>query len=148
MTIPLTVECNLRLPGRGQERYRSIPGPINRVPRISRLMALAIKMEHLVRVGGIANYSELAQLGHVSRARITQILNLLLLAPDIQEQILFLPGNSQGRDPIHLVQLQPIARILNWSRQRLLWDALLQNRMKYAPLLPRIIPAKNGRESA
>jgi hypothetical protein len=97
-------------------------------------MALAIKMEHLVRVGGIANYSQLAQLGHVSRARITQILNLLLLAPDIQEQILFLPGNSQGRDPIHLVQLQPIARIPNWSRQRLLWDALLQNRMKHAPL--------------
>jgi len=53
-------------------------------------MALAIRMEDLIRAGGIADYSELAQLGRVSRARITQIMNLLVLAPDIQERILFL----------------------------------------------------------
>jgi hypothetical protein len=84
-------------------------------------MALAIRMENLIRAGGIRDYSQLAQLGHVSRARITQIMNLLLLAPDIQEQILFLLPGRGRRDPVRLAQLQPIARISDWSQQRRLW---------------------------
>ena len=63
----------------------------------------------------IANYAALAQLGHVSRARVTQILNLLLLAPDIQEALLFLPRTERGRDPIHLRHLQPLTRIADWG---------------------------------
>jgi hypothetical protein len=64
---------------------QTVAPTVDRVPRIARLMALAIRMENLIRVGGIIDYSQLAQLGHVSRARITQIMNLLLLAPDIPE---------------------------------------------------------------
>jgi hypothetical protein len=84
-------------------------------------MALAISMENLIRSGSIIDYSQLAQLGHVSRARITQIMNLLLLAPDIQEQILFLLPARGRRDPVRLAQLQPVARIPDWSQQRRLW---------------------------
>jgi hypothetical protein len=62
-----------------------------RVPRIARLMALALRFEHLVQSGTVRHYAELARLGQVSRARVTQIMNLLHLAPDIQEAILFLP---------------------------------------------------------
>lgn len=87
------------------------------------------RMNNLSRAGGIADYSQMAQLGHVSRARITQIMNLLLLAPDIQEHILFLSAIRQGRDPIRLAPLQPIARIPDWSLQRPLWAALVQNRL-------------------
>jgi hypothetical protein len=47
-----------------------------------------------------------------------------LLAPDIQEQILFLCSPERGRDPIHLAQLQPIARVPDWDQQRHLWDSL------------------------
>jgi len=61
------------------------------IPRISRLMALAIKFDGLVRHGEVRDYADLARLGYVTRARITQIMNLLNLAPDIQEEILFLP---------------------------------------------------------
>jgi hypothetical protein len=81
-------------------------------------------MEGLIRAGGIADYSELARLGHVSRARITQIMNLLLLAPDIQEAILLLPPTRQGRDPIRLAQLQPITLRLDWAEQRRRWACL------------------------
>jgi hypothetical protein len=88
-------------------------------------MALAIRMQNLIGTGGIVDYSQLAHLGHVSRARITQIMNLLLLAPDIQEQILFLVPASGRRDPVRLAQLQPIARIPDWSMQRRLWAASL-----------------------
>ena len=55
------------------------------------------------------DYAELARLGHVSRALISQIMNLLLLAPDIQEEILFLPKTVAGHDPIKLKHQQPSA---------------------------------------
>jgi hypothetical protein len=91
-------------------------------------MALAIRMEDLIRAGAITDYSELARLGRVSRARITQIMNLLLLAPDIQEQVLFLAPCGRGRESVHLAQLQPIAQDLDWNQQRQLWTLLALNR--------------------
>ena len=94
------------------------------MPRVSRLLALAVRLDELVRAGVIADYATLAELAHVSRARVSQIMNLLVLAPDIQEALLFLPRTECGRDPIHLRQLQPLAAILEWGHQRLLWRAL------------------------
>ncbi len=60
-----------------------------------------------------------------SRARLTQIMNLLWLAPDIQEEILFLPPTARGRDAITEKQLRPIAAIPNWRKQRQIWRDLL-----------------------
>jgi hypothetical protein len=85
-------------------------------------------LEQLVQTGIIANYVELARLGHVSRARVTQILNLRLLAPDLQEAVLFLPPTVRGHDPIHLRQLQRVAAELDWKQQRRLWQGLLAKR--------------------
>jgi hypothetical protein len=116
--------------GKGSQRLvatRSVtPLPLapGRVPRIARLLALAHKFEGLLRQGIVRDYVTLARLGHVSRARITQILNLLHLAPDIQEEILFLPQTVHGRDPIRMHHLQPIAQTLEWPRQRALWRKL------------------------
>ena len=73
------------------------PPPQSAVPRISRLMALAIHVQELVDRGEVADYAELARLAHVPRARISQIMNLTLLAPDIQEAILFLPSTDGTR---------------------------------------------------
>jgi hypothetical protein len=95
------------------------------VPRVARLMALAIRFEQLIRDGVVADYAELARLGHVTRARLSQIMNLLVLAPDIQEAILFLPRTAHGSDPIHERDLRPIAKVLAWSEQRRLWVKLL-----------------------
>jgi hypothetical protein len=91
-------------------------------------MALALHLEGLVQEGKVKNYAELGRLGHVDRSRITQIMNLLVLAPDIQEQILFLPALDRGRDPIHLKRLQRVALVLDWTRQRPQWMALLLER--------------------
>ncbi|MFT3881806.1 MAG: hypothetical protein QM703_19370 [Gemmatales bacterium] len=95
--------------------------PEGRIPRISRLMALAHHLERLVVTGVVKDYAELARLGQVSRARITQIMNLLLLAPDIQEEILFLPMTVAGHDPIKLKHLQGIALTPSWDLQRSEW---------------------------
>ncbi len=59
----------------------TLPG---RIPRVARLMALAIRMEALIASGRVACYADAARLAHVSRARMTQIMNLTRLAPDIQ----------------------------------------------------------------
>ena len=74
--------------------------PVGRVPRIARLLALAHKFERLVQTGVATDYADLARLGHVTRARVTQIVNLLGLAPDLQEAILFLPPVTSGKDPV------------------------------------------------
>ena len=95
--------------------------PAGRVARVSRLMALAIRLDQLIRDGVVADQAELARLGHVTRARLTQIMNLLCLAPDLQEQILFLPATERGRDAITEKQLRPIASIPDWRKQRRMW---------------------------
>ena len=43
--------------------------PVGRVPRISRLMALAVRMEGMVREGRVKDYAELARLGGISAQR-------------------------------------------------------------------------------
>ncbi|MEK6676885.1 MAG: hypothetical protein AABZ47_14680 [Planctomycetota bacterium] len=102
------------------------PTPVfGRVPRIARLLALAIKMQRLIDEGEIGGYAELARLGHVTRARVTQIMNLLNLAPDIQEEILFLPPIESGRDPIRELQLRPITPVPDWRKQRRMWRELV-----------------------
>jgi hypothetical protein len=134
---PLTIACSFdprqrRRPSRKQLQRggASPPPPVlsGRVPRLARLLALAIRCEQLLKAGVIANYAELAALGHVSRARITQVMNLLLLAPDIQEALLFLPRTERGRDSIHLRQFQPLALVADWGDQRKRWQALVSNR--------------------
>ncbi len=108
---------------RGEAPAASIePG---RVPRVSRLMALALRLERLLKDGEVADYADLARLGHVTRARVTQIMNLLNLAPDIQEELLFLPRTVKGRDPIRERRLRPIAAVLDWRKQRRMWKQLL-----------------------
>jgi hypothetical protein len=83
------------------------------IPRIARLMALAIRLEGLVREKKIRDYAELARRGRVTRARMTQIMKLLDLAPDIQEQILFLPPIKGLNDR----NLRPIVRRIDWDEQ-------------------------------
>jgi hypothetical protein len=52
-------------------------------------MALALRLEKLLATGVVKDFRTLARLGHVSPARISQIMSLLHLAPDIQEALLF-----------------------------------------------------------
>jgi hypothetical protein len=88
-----------------------VPAPL---PRVTRLMALAIRFESLLRKGVVKDYSDLARLGGVSRARITQIMNMRNLAPAIQEQLLFLPSEDS---PVHERALRRIAGESYWRRQ-------------------------------
>ena len=78
---------------------KELPTVGHSVPRVAKLLALAIRFEGLISDGVVASYAELARLGRVTQARLTQLMNLLNLAPDIQEEILFL-AQSPGRERI------------------------------------------------
>jgi hypothetical protein len=136
MSIPLSVSSKVHFARRryGRQQLEEGPAPAppirepGRVPRVSRLAALAIRFEGLVRSGAIASYAEIAALGHVTRARVSQILNLVNLAPDVLEAVLFLPRTERGRDAIKLAHLQPIALTPDWGKQRRQWRELCRDR--------------------
>ena len=114
---------------RGQRRVATNAAVVEqvepgRVPRISRLMALAIRFEQMLRDGTVSDQSALARLVHVTQPRMTQIMNLLHLAPDIQEELLFLPRVTAGRDRITERDLRPVTAAVDWVRQRRMWAAL------------------------
>ena len=127
-TVEWQARCTRGRRGRKRvsETEAPLPTPVEpgNVPRIARLMALALRYEGLIRRGDIQDYASLARFGLVSRARITQIMNLLNLAPDIQEEILFLPRTLKGRDPITERDIRSITAVPKWVMQRRMWSRL------------------------
>ena len=95
-----------------------------RIPRIAQLLALARHIDDLVRSGALGSYAAAARLGRVSRARMSQILALLNLAPDLQEQLLFLQRPARGRAAPVLRQVLQVAAALDWDEQRRRWRRL------------------------
>src|SRR5437773_10172516 len=132
MNEPRTGHCTVRFEreARGRKGIEPGPGqpsalPPGRVPRLARFLALALRLEAQLRQGVLKDNAEVARVGHVTRARVSQILSLVHLAPDIQEAILSLPRTQRGRDPVILSDVLPIATELDWKRQRRAWRRLL-----------------------
>jgi hypothetical protein len=98
--------------------------PTERVPRITRLLALALKFEELIRFGAVSNYAVLARVGQVSPSRISQMASLLSLAPDIQEDILFLRPAEAKQLRISEPSLRKLTATLLWNQQREQWRNL------------------------
>ncbi len=74
MSLTITRQVQFNGGARGRKRIEEAGlrphVPVGRVPRIARLMALAIRMDRLIRGGQVSDYAELARMGHVSRARV------------------------------------------------------------------------------
>ena len=124
-TIPLGRRGRAARPeGNGAASESAHSQPSSRVPRIARLLALAWHVEGLVRSGTVCSYAAAARLGHVSRARLSQILSLLNLAPDLQEQLFFLQRPARGRQSLALRHVLTVAEALDWHEQRRRWRKL------------------------
>jgi hypothetical protein len=131
MSKPVSVDFQFSIKQRGRgAKKRIVEGAaqsdeskpaLERIPRISRYMALAIHFEDLIRQGVVTDFADLARLGHVTRARITQIMNLRLLAPEIQEELLLGETKGDDRTPTQLKSLQFLASKCSWQSQRKLW---------------------------
>jgi len=87
-------------------------------------MALAIRFEGLIRDEAFQNYAEIAHLGRITRARMTQITKLLQLAPDLQEQLLFLPPLKGLNER----NLRAVVQQLDWSTQRPIFEKMIVTR--------------------
>jgi hypothetical protein len=98
--------------------------PVGRIPRVARLMALAIKLDGLIRSGEVASQRELAAIANVTAARLTQIMNLTHLAPQIQTLLLFLPPVTRGKDTITERELRHITAVSCWKTQLQMWSEL------------------------
>jgi hypothetical protein len=103
---------------------RATQAATGRVPRVARMLALAHKIDEKIRAGELRDLADAARTIGVTRARMTQIMNLLLLAPTIQEAILDLPPVTNGRDLISERQLRPITAEADWNQQTELWKTL------------------------
>jgi hypothetical protein len=137
MSKPVSVDFQFSIKQRGRgAKKRIVEGAaqldeykpvLERIPRISRYMALAIHFEDLIRQGVVTDYADLARLGHVTRARVTQIMNLRLLAPEIQEELLFLDPQERADESIKLKSIQSLIANYSWKNQRDEWSRSSRN---------------------
>lgn len=89
-------------------------------------MALAIRLEHLLATGQIKDQAEIARAAGITRARLTQIINLANLAPDIQQAILDLEPTTDHVPRLREREVLTIAILPNWENQRLMWKRLVK----------------------
>ncbi len=122
--VAFSVAAAAKASGIALRRLTAIAAPVEPVPRITRLLALALKFEELIRSGTVSNYAGVAQVAHVSRSRVTQMTGLLNLAPDIQEEILFLPAAESRQLRISEPSLRRLTATLLWNQQREQWKNL------------------------
>ena len=122
--VTIAPEKNIR---RGRRRESGSMGPEpTTIPRLTRLLALAIKFQSMVERREVRDYADLARLGYVTRARLTQIMNLMLLAPDLQEQLLFSAANVEER------RLRNVVKLVEWREQRRCFTLALDE-LKHGP---------------
>ena len=110
-------------PSAGRFRRSKTPKP-GKVPHISRLLALAMQYDQMLRNKTVPDFTTLCQYAGVSKPRMTQILNLINLAPDIQTEILTLQEIRQSRGYFTERKLRPIAQESDWEKQRAMWNVL------------------------
>jgi hypothetical protein len=130
MTTPnSTVEIQFRLhatgPSPGKTAASDAPPSGNgRLPRVTQVMALAIQFQDMIQRGEARDYADLARLGCLTREHMSQIMELIWLAPDIQQDLIYMRPTLSGRCPISEVAMRKIAGLLDWSTQRQQWSTM------------------------
>ena len=105
-------------------RRRVAPTPATaRVPRVAKTLALAHRIDAMIATGELKDYADVARALGCTRSRVSQVTNLLPLAPAVQEAILNLPMTT-GRDSITERQLRPLLAEPDWESQLALWSRL------------------------
>ena len=106
----------------GKAVHDKLPSqPAPHIPHITKLLARAHYYQKLVDDGTVKDYAEIARLTGTSRARITQIMSLTLLAPEIQQEILFLPPGKPLPQHVKERNLRKISKTLIWEEQKAIW---------------------------
>lgn len=128
-TVTLNFKLHLARPSRrivvrdgSAEAPPEVP---KRLPRITRLLVQAHRFQRMIDQGLTRDLADLSRQLGLTRARITQIVSYTRLAPDIQEEILFLPRVEPGKDRSSEHRLRAILREPLWEQQRPMWHAMM-----------------------
>jgi hypothetical protein len=121
------IQFQLR-PARSMKREAAVDR--GKLPRITEVLALALQFDDMIRRGVAKDHADLARLGCISKERISQIMRLVWLAPDIQQEVLTLPRTPRGRCPFGEVALRGIASIMLWAEQRAAWARLTAQHLR------------------
>lgn len=100
------------------------PGPARRPARVAVMLALGHRIQAALDSGEYKDQAAAARAFGVTRMRVTQFLNLTFLAPDIQEEILFMKAIA-GREPLGERDLREVVRRESWAEQRQAWLVLV-----------------------
>ena len=122
MTRPAQARSTYTVDFNGKSPRRATQADTGRVPRVARQLALAHRIDGMIRNGDLRDLADAARAVDVTRARMTQIMNLLLLAPEIQEAILDLPLVTNERDSVSERAMREIVAEPDWNRQLELWN--------------------------
>jgi DNA-binding transcriptional regulator YdaS (Cro superfamily) len=91
--------------------------PVRRPARVAVMLALAHSIDAAINVGRLRDQKDAAERLGLTRPRITQLLALLRLAPDLQERVLFQEA-VDGQEPVTERELRPLMALLCWDDQR------------------------------
>lgn len=110
---------------------REGPAPVpavrrGRPPRVARMLVQAYLFQRMLENGQARDLADLARTFKLTRARVTQILNYTLLAPDLQKEILAMPPIEPRQEPISEPEMRAVLREVLWSEQRKRWAALIK----------------------
>jgi hypothetical protein len=123
----IEIQFPLHSPSRNvPEAQAGGPPRAGRLPRVTRVLALAIQFQEMLRGGEVRDCADLARLAGLSRERISQIMKLTWLAPDIQMEVLYFPPVAGVHFPVRERALRAIADRMGWAEQRDLWSKLKQ----------------------
>lgn len=122
----IAVAFEPKVRARARRAAEAAAKPPRRYPaRVARQLALAHALQRRVDSGEFADYATMARALGFTRARVTQLMDLLLLAPDIQTEILFLEV-PPGEQPISERRLRDtVLKSLDWREQRKRWTGVV-----------------------
>jgi len=106
--------------------HRGNPKPpkVARTPRVVELLRKAMEWQSLMESGQIASQADIARQEGITRARVTQVMGMLRLVPEIQQTILAIPATVR-RQNITERALRPIMQIEDQGQQAAMFDALM-----------------------
>ena len=106
-------------PPRGKPKPPKAP----RTPRVVELLRKAIEWHALLESGEASNQADIARREGITRARVTQVMGMLRLAPQIQQHVLSMRDMAR-RPAITERALRPIAQIDSPKEQLQAFQAL------------------------
>jgi hypothetical protein len=120
-SVPLELQFQLRAKPQPTSEPAAARPSAGRLPQVTRVLALAIYLDNLIQRGDAKDYADIGRLSCLCRERVSQVMRLNYLAPDIQVELLYLPPVAAGRYPISETAVRKIANLLSWADQRREW---------------------------